>query len=361
MRIAVLTHGISPFGYLYTEAFRHWEHEAQVFSLTPVPKKVCAEPVTVVGPGGFRPWDTPSRWPYLKAILPLRRAMRTYEPDVVFGVYMSSGGVLACLSGGRRAVVSAQGSDVNTRVGSRLWGMVFRWEARRALFVHAVSEPLADKLVRDFRIPESQIVVAPIGVDTAALTYTEPASRPHANRIICTRAHTAVYDQATPLRALRRLKDRGVESHVTFIDFRGAERTKAMVEEMDLRRRVDFRPPYTYDELPDVLAKADVYVSASRSDGTSLSLLEVLSTGTFPVVSDIEANRAWVEDGKNGLLFPVGDDEALADCLQRAFADDALRARAARLNRRIVCERGDLYDAAWKLLAAFEQHMDQEG
>jgi len=360
VRIAILTHGISPFGFSYAQGFRAAGHEARVFSLTPVSEEACPEPVTVLGPEDFRPWETPSRWRYVQVILPLRRAMRAYEPDVVFGVYLSSGGTMACLSGIRHVVPSAQGSDVNERVGSRLWRRAYRWLARRSMVVHAVSEPLADKLQRAFGIPRSRIVVAPIGVDTAGLPYMEPAGRPNAGCIICTRAHKPVYDQATALRALGRLKARGVACRMTFVDHTEAERTKAMVNDMDLGDRVDFRPPYTYDELPDVLAKADVYVSASKSDGTSLSLLEALSTGTFPVVSDIEANRPWVTHGETGLLFPMGDDAALADCLDRALGDEALRASAAPKLRRLAVERGDLYNEATKLLAAFQTHLDAE-
>ena len=360
MRIAILSHGISPFGFSYAQGFRAAGHEARVFSLTPVSEGACPEPVTVLGPDDFRPWETPSRWRYVQVILPLRCAMREYEPDVVFGVYLSSGGAMACLSGMRHVVVSARGSDVNLRVGSRVWRWVYRWLACRSMLVHAVSEPLAEKMERAFGIPRSRIVVAPIGVDTDQLSYVEPAARPHAGRVICTRAHKLVYDQATVVRALGHLKERGVPCHITFVDHTEAERTKAMVSDMDVGDRVDFRPAYTYDELPDVLAKADVYISASKSDGTSLSLLEALSTGTFPVVSDIEANRPWVTHGETGLLFPVGDDATLADCLERALGDEALRASAAPWLRCLAVDRGNLYKEAGKLLAAFQKHLNAE-
>jgi glycosyltransferase involved in cell wall biosynthesis len=79
-----------------------------------------------------------------------------------------------------------------------------------------------------------------------------------------------------------------------------------------------------------------------------------MATGTFPVVTDIPANRPWVEDGVNGLLFPPGDDTALAECLGRAFGDPDLRARAGPINRRIVLEKADSLKGAETLLAAFE-------
>ncbi len=360
MRIAILAHGISPFGHLYAQAFRRAGQEAEVFSLSAVPEKMSLGPVTIVGSGDFRPWETPSRLAYLKIIRPLRRALKRFGPDVVFGLYLSSGGLMACVSGSPHVVVSAQGSDVNTRTGSRLWSKVFRWEGRRAMFVHAVSEPLADTLARAFAIPRERVLVSPVGVDTGFLQPVGPDARPGTNRVISTRAHLPIYDQGALLRAAVGLRERGVPCHVSFTSVREVGRTKRLVDQCGAADLVTFRDGYAYHELPQILAGADVYVSASRSDGTSQSLLEALSTSTFPVVSDIPANRPWVEHGENGLLFPVGDDEALAHCLERAFADDALRARAAPLNRQIVCERGDLYKEANKLLAAFEEHLHQK-
>ena len=355
MRIAILTHGISPFGHFYVQAFARAGHEAAVLSLTPSEQKWPGTTMRVVGPPGFRPWQTPTRWIYLKTIRPVRRAVREIRPDIVFGLYLSSGGLLACLSGHPHIAVSAHGSDVNTRIGSRLWRRIFRWQARRACVVHAVSDGLADTLARDFGLDRGRIIVSPIGVDPDELGYVDPAARPNAGRIVCTRAHVPVYDQPTLVRALKRLRDGGVACHLVYASARNEELTRPLVRKMGLDEAVTFLGGYAFEELPGILGGADVYVSAATSDGTSQSLLEAMSTGTFPVVTDIPANRPWVEHERNGLLFPPGDDAALAECLARAFDDADLRARAAPINRRIVLEKADSLKGAETLLAAFEQ------
>jgi len=45
-----------------------------------------------------------------------------------------------------------------------------------------------------------------------------------------------------------------------------------------------------------------IYVSVPTTDGTSISLLEALAYGCLPIVSDLPANREWIEDGVNGLI-----------------------------------------------------------
>jgi glycosyltransferase involved in cell wall biosynthesis len=58
---------------------------------------------------------------------------------------------------------------------------------------------------------------------------------------------------------------------------------------------------------------ADLYLSASHVDGSSVSLMEALACGRPVLVSDILGNQEWVEQGINGWLFKDGDVDDLAE------------------------------------------------
>ena len=58
-----------------------------------------------------------------------------------------------------------------------------------------------------------------------------------------------------------------------------------------------------------------IYVSASRSDGTSISLLEAMSAGMICVISDFPSNKEWIEDGVNGYTFTNNSPMSLAEKL----------------------------------------------
>ena len=60
-------------------------------------------------------------------------------------------------------------------------------------------------------------------------------------------------------------------------------------------------------ELPSYYNSANVYVSTSYSDGSSVSLLEALACECISLVSDIPSNREWIVNGNNGFLFKKGD------------------------------------------------------
>src|SRR5262249_27674313 len=121
--------------------------------------------------------------------------------------------------------------------------------------------------------------------------------------------------------------------------------------------RVEFLNGATDQALLESLQLADIYVSLSRSDGTSVSMLEALSCGLFPVLSDIPANRDWIDaERENGILVPLDDPPALGRGLARALNEGGLRERARDMNRSLVLERADLDRTATVLRRELE-HM----
>jgi glycosyltransferase involved in cell wall biosynthesis len=76
------------------------------------------------------------------------------------------------------------------------------------------------------------------------------------------------------------------------------------------------------ERLPDYYRAADLYISTSHSDGTSISMLEALASGTPVLLSDIPGNKEWIsESGEVGWLFRDGDVDSLSDGISHAIAN----------------------------------------
>lgn len=84
------------------------------------------------------------------------------------------------------------------------------------------------------------------------------------------------------------------------------------------------------DDVPAFLAALDVYVTASRSEGLSMALLEALASGTAVVSSDIPPNAEVVEHGRTGLLVSPGEPTQLAEAIARLAAEPAWRSALGR-------------------------------
>ncbi len=120
------------------------------------------------------------------------------------------------------------------------------------------------------------------------------------------------------------------------------------------------------DVLRDVYRAADLYVSTSPVDGTSVSLLEAMACGAPVCVTDIRPNAQWVDDSV-GERFAVGDVRGLGRILSAtAAAHDvvAVKRRQERVDRAraSVVERADWSKAAAVLVRegkrAIKRHME---
>lgn len=66
-------------------------------------------------------------------------------------------------------------------------------------------------------------------------------------------------------------------------------------------------------DISTVLAEADAFVLASRSEGLPCSVIEAMASFLPCVVTDVGGNKELVAEGETGFLVPPGDRNALAD------------------------------------------------
>ena len=275
----------------------------------------------------------------LREIRVLRSVLREHKFDLVHAHFMSSAGLLATLAGARPLAVTVHGSDLTGNM-QPLRNLIGRFVGSRAALVNPVSAPLETAL-RAASVPAAKLVRATLGVEVETIPFQprfQPTARP---RLLCTRALEDVYDPGTLVEALARLHQQGVAATLTFAaDGSLATELKEHAMRAGLGESVEFLGGFSTEDLPNLLSSHDLYVSASRSDGTSLSLLEAMASGLYPVVSKIAANQSWIGDGRTGRLFEPGEPEAATTAIRQAL-DDPLREEALARNRERVEEEGD--------------------
>jgi glycosyltransferase involved in cell wall biosynthesis len=95
--------------------------------------------------------------------------------------------------------------------------------------------------------------------------------------------------------------------------------------------------------------RADVFVLASRYEGMPNAVLEAMSCGVPPVVSDCTAGALdYIEHETTGLIVPTDDSNALAAALGRLIDDRALRRRLGEAARERVSDLSfDRVAAIW--------------
>ena len=96
-----------------------------------------------------------------------------------------------------------------------------------------------------------------------------------------------------------------------------------------------------FTDLPAYYQAADIYISASHSDGSSVSLLEAMATGLVCVVSDISGNREWITHGVDGYLFESGNPKSLMNTLRECVDERDVWPQLGRKARAQAVQRAD--------------------
>jgi glycosyltransferase involved in cell wall biosynthesis len=90
------------------------------------------------------------------------------------------------------------------------------------------------------------------------------------------------------------------------------------------------------DDVSVYLREADVYISTSYREGMPLAVLEALAWQVPVIASDIPGNCSVIEHGKTGLLYQVGDIEALAGAIRQVTEEPERAQERARRGRLLV-------------------------
>lgn len=92
------------------------------------------------------------------------------------------------------------------------------------------------------------------------------------------------------------------------------------------------------DDVAPIYRLLRLHVNASRGTETScLAISESMSAGIPQLVSDYGGNREMLGGSLAGLMFPVGDEEALADAICRVASDPHIERSMRRAAYRRYC------------------------
>ena len=243
----------------------------------------------------------------------------------------------------KHIVVTIHGSDL--RLALERPGFlrkIFVYVCKNAGHLNCVSN-VQKKEMEQLGITSEKISIIPMGVDE--VFFEEGKERKiESNRgpfiILSNRNLLPIYNVSLLIRAVPLiLKEEPGTRFLIAGDGSEKENLATQVKNLNLSAFVQFLGRVPHQEMPRLLAEADVYVSTSPYDGTSVSLLEALASGAFPVVADIPSNREWIADGDNGFLVPQENENMLAKRIVEAIRNRKLLGEACKKNRKIAEQR----------------------
>lgn len=285
---------------------------------------------------------------YLCGYFKLKDVIDKIKPDIIFPHFIPNYGLLSFLERIRKNIpyfLTIWGSDL----------LVFPYKNKIKKFITKLilknsngiivdAKFMKEMIIEDFKIEENKIFVMPFGVKKE---YREVGRKKEFKNgkvgIITYRKMEPIYNQEIIIKALKCFKDE--ERKNFYVDWIGSgslyNKFKELIYNEGLFDIVNFNGYVDEEKLKLLLLEDSIYLSSSLSDGTSVSLLEAMSFGLFPVISDIKGNREWVVDGVNGFLFNPKDKNELYLKLKKAINNKDLRKDAFLINKKIIEERAN--------------------
>jgi glycosyltransferase involved in cell wall biosynthesis len=277
--------------------------------------EVRAVGANVIALGAKRIYEPSALWR-------LARALRDQRPDVVYAFLFWGYSVslpLAALTVPRACRIQARRSlpDVDVPRWAIFRGL--RWIADRCS--HGVivnSLAVGSAVARHEPVLSGRLWVVPNGVRSMA-----QRARPTGARltIVCVANLIAYKGHSTLLAAVRRLRPHGWS---LLLVGEGPERESIgrTIASVNLQERVFMLGRRS--DVHEILDAADLLVLPSYSEGMPNAVLEAMAHGIPVVASDVGGVRSLLGSGA-GIIVAPGDDQALADALQRLIDNPSLR------------------------------------
>lgn len=234
--------------------------------------------------------------------------------------------------GGKRVVTFLHGGNLP------VFGPSHRRRVERVLLRSDLVLAPSDFLAATFRDWGLDVRVIPnvLDIDQYEFRRREPA-RP---AVLWMRTFHEHYDPLSAVRCFARLVEARPDARMTMA---GADQglfgaTRAEAERLGVADRITFPGYLDADGKRRAMADHDVFLNTNLVDNMPVSVLEAAASGMVVVATAVGGIPMLVEDGRDGVLVPAGDDAAMASTIL-GLLDDPVRCGALSEGALALAER----------------------
>lgn len=364
MRLLYFSRDYTPHDHRFLSALAKTEHQIGYLRLErrghtleqrPLPSGVEA----ILWVGG----QSPARFrDGFRLLVGLKKVIRSYQPDLIQAGPLQRSAFLVALAGFRPLVSMSWGYDLLIDAQrNRWWRWATRFTLKRSAAFVGDCNTIRDLAISHGMAPD-RIITFPWGVDIDHFTPQYESTLPTIRDslgwgkdnfvLLSTRSWSPLYGVEDLARAFVQLAQDIPEMRLLMLGNGPlAPDIHRIFMDAKILDRVHFPGQVSRDDLPAYYRAADLYISTSHSDGTSISLLEALACATPVLLSDIPGNREWVfpsplgrgvrGEGDVGWLFRDGDVDSLSEGIIHAWKSRSQLPAMGQAARQMAEARAD--------------------
>lgn len=244
----------------------------------------------------------------------IRKSVTDIKPDVIhagpiqnvaFFAVMNEVAPVLTMSWGSDLLVSADSNPINRWITS--------YTLSHSAGLVGDCQPVKEKALA-FGMQEEDIFLFPWGIDlqqflpAATSEIREKLGWQNQYVILSNRSWESLYGVDTVVNAFINASKHAPELRLLLLGTGSMkEQITQLIETSGAKDLVHVAGQISNDQLAEYYHASDLYISASYSDGSSVSLMEALACGLPALVSDIPGNREWVTETVEGWRFTPGD------------------------------------------------------
>lgn len=264
----------------------------------------------------------------------INQIISDFNPTVVHIHQANSVAFLSFLAMRKRSiptVLTAWGSDILVLPNqSLLLNRMVKYNLSRADALTSDSKFMATEMKR-LKPQSASILIANFGIG-----FNPPVGVAKEKIIYSNRLHKSLYRIDAILDAFRVFKLNQLNQDWKLVIAAVGEETdylKAKVQQENING-VEFVGWVDAQANADWYNRATYWVSIPESDATSISLLEAMACGCIPILSDLPANREWINNLKTGYIVEDTTEDFFSKALNYKYDN------AASINRNLIEKEG---------------------
>lgn len=257
-------------------------------------------------------------------------------------------------------IVSAWGSDILlTPEKNWMLKLIVKYTIKNSDIITSDAIDVTERII-EFGGNADIIYTFPMGIESEVLSYKNNIDEDNKELVILSnRRLEKLYNIDIILRGFRSAVNENPNLKL-IIAATGTEENnlKELTTELNLNDKVEFTGRYNQEELGTMLKKSDIFLSIPSSDATSVSLLEAMGCGLYPVLCDLPANREWITDGENGMIIKNISENDVKEAIIKCATTKAYMKKQSEININIIKEKA-LWDNNIKVVEEIYENISK--
>jgi len=268
----------------------------------------------------------------------IKSLLSKIKPQIIHSHYATNYGYLAAKANFHPLVLTCHGSDILLDLGKdKVKHHFVKFALNNSDLITMPSNQMA-QIVKNETNGKKQMSILQYGIDTEQFNFQSHESDLSIT-FISTRALLPKYRIDLLIQAFAMLKEEysDVKLLIAGTGFQEAS-LKKLMEELNMSSSIEFTGDIQNNEIHKLYKNAQFYVTTSPTDGLSISLLEAMSCGCYPILPDNESNIEVEKLGFQIELYRNSEVESLFYKMKRAVEKKDTLTYIVQNNSKLVDE-----------------------